>query len=192
MGSLSPPSLVQTPEHVLAAALLLDLDTLSIRFFGGEAPIVDGSAQPFLDAMLAAGIEGGEGASRLRLDLSWEGQRLCWTGGLWPARARTFIDRDEAQKGRQEGLFPGAMPGCALVRSDRGASLYGGRPRLPAEPASHKMLDLLGDLAPLRAQGPLHGQLEVHEPGHHRNGLAIRRALASGALTVERRQHRDP
>ena len=50
------PVSVHTVEHVLAAVGALELDDLIIELSGPEPPIVDGSAQPFLDALTRAGI----------------------------------------------------------------------------------------------------------------------------------------
>ena len=50
------PVSVHTVEHVLAAVGALDIDDLLIDMSGPEPPIVDGSAQPFLDALRSAGI----------------------------------------------------------------------------------------------------------------------------------------
>jgi UDP-3-O-[3-hydroxymyristoyl] N-acetylglucosamine deacetylase/3-hydroxyacyl-[acyl-carrier-protein] dehydratase len=50
------PVSVHTVEHVLAAVGALELDDLIIELSGPEPPIVDGSAQPFLEALTRAGI----------------------------------------------------------------------------------------------------------------------------------------
>jgi UDP-3-O-[3-hydroxymyristoyl] N-acetylglucosamine deacetylase/3-hydroxyacyl-[acyl-carrier-protein] dehydratase len=50
------PVSVHTVEHVLAAVGALQIDDLVIEISGPEPPIVDGSARPFLDALLGAGI----------------------------------------------------------------------------------------------------------------------------------------
>ena len=50
------PTSVHTVEHVLAAVGALEIDDLIIEMTGPEPPIVDGSAQPFLEALRAAGI----------------------------------------------------------------------------------------------------------------------------------------
>jgi len=50
------PNAVHTVEHVLAAVGALELDDLVISMDGPEPPIMDGSARPFLAALLAAGI----------------------------------------------------------------------------------------------------------------------------------------
>jgi UDP-3-O-[3-hydroxymyristoyl] N-acetylglucosamine deacetylase/3-hydroxyacyl-[acyl-carrier-protein] dehydratase len=50
------PISVHTVEHVLAAVGALEFDDLVIELSGPEPPIGDGSAKPFLDALMAAGI----------------------------------------------------------------------------------------------------------------------------------------
>ena len=50
------PNAVHTVEHVLAAVGALELDDLVISIDGPEPPIMDGSAGPFLVALLDAGI----------------------------------------------------------------------------------------------------------------------------------------
>ncbi|MFH2035704.1 MAG: bifunctional UDP-3-O-[3-hydroxymyristoyl] N-acetylglucosamine deacetylase/3-hydroxyacyl-ACP dehydratase [Candidatus Zixiibacteriota bacterium] len=48
---------VHTVEHVLAAAAGLQIDNLVIELTANEPPVVDGSAKPFVDILLEAGIE---------------------------------------------------------------------------------------------------------------------------------------
>ncbi len=47
---------IHTVEHVLAAVAGLGVDNLSIEINGAEPPICDGSAMPFVDALMEAGI----------------------------------------------------------------------------------------------------------------------------------------
>lgn len=47
---------VSTVEHCLSTLAALRIDNLFIELDGPEIPIVDGSAAPFLDAILAAGL----------------------------------------------------------------------------------------------------------------------------------------
>jgi UDP-3-O-[3-hydroxymyristoyl] N-acetylglucosamine deacetylase/3-hydroxyacyl-[acyl-carrier-protein] dehydratase len=54
---------VRTLEHCLAAAYALGLDDLAIEVDGPEMPIGDGSAQPYLDALSAAGVAERKGAA---------------------------------------------------------------------------------------------------------------------------------
>ncbi len=48
---------IQTTEHVLAAAVGLDLDNLLIEINASEPPIMDGSSKFFVEALEKAGIE---------------------------------------------------------------------------------------------------------------------------------------
>jgi len=50
------PNAVHTVEHVLAAVAALEIDDLLVSLDGPEPPIMDGSAQPFLDALREAGM----------------------------------------------------------------------------------------------------------------------------------------
>ncbi len=47
---------IETVEHVLSAVWGLDIDNLTIEVTGPETPSLDGSAKPFTDAILQAGI----------------------------------------------------------------------------------------------------------------------------------------
>jgi UDP-3-O-[3-hydroxymyristoyl] N-acetylglucosamine deacetylase len=170
------------PEHVLAALVMLDVDDCDLRFVDGEAPILDGSAAPWVAALRAAGIRGPSTRPGLSVSVDVGRLRIGWRGGWGPAPARTFIAASYAASTR--ALFPGARPGCALVLRDGGA-LYGGRPRLPDEPATHKLVDLLGDLGCWRARGRLHGHLRAADPSHASNPRVIRSALDSGRLRFE-------
>lgn len=48
---------VATVEHLMAALLGLGIDNVAIEIEGGEVPILDGSAAPFVDAIDRAGVE---------------------------------------------------------------------------------------------------------------------------------------
>ena len=50
------PEALHTVEHVLAAVAALGIDDLVISMDGPEPPILDGSARPFYDALVAAGV----------------------------------------------------------------------------------------------------------------------------------------
>lgn len=52
---------IHTVEHVLSAIAALEIDDISIEMDGPEPPIMDGSAAPFFDALVEAGIEENEG-----------------------------------------------------------------------------------------------------------------------------------
>jgi UDP-3-O-[3-hydroxymyristoyl] N-acetylglucosamine deacetylase/3-hydroxyacyl-[acyl-carrier-protein] dehydratase len=52
----SGPGTVQTVEHLLAAAAALELDDLTVELDGPEPPIGDGSFEPYVTALRAAGF----------------------------------------------------------------------------------------------------------------------------------------
>ncbi|MDT7831875.1 bifunctional UDP-3-O-[3-hydroxymyristoyl] N-acetylglucosamine deacetylase/3-hydroxyacyl-ACP dehydratase [Flavobacteriaceae bacterium S356] len=54
--------LIQTSEHVLAAAVGLDIDNLVIEINASEPPIMDGSSKYFVEALEKAGIDEQEAA----------------------------------------------------------------------------------------------------------------------------------
>ncbi len=174
------PDVLLLPEHALAALVMADVDDVEFDVRGGEVPLVDGSALPFARGLKLAGLNAP--ATSLRVEVTWRGHTVTWGGGFGPARARTFIDGPAARAARAAGLFPGARPDSALVL-DGDARLLGGRGRrLVQDPAWHKLLDLLGDLGPWRAQGRLAGRLVAHEPSHDRNAALIEAALSRGTL----------
>lgn len=51
------PASVETTEHVLSAVWGLGIDNLLIEISGCETPSLDGSAKPFVDALMDAGLE---------------------------------------------------------------------------------------------------------------------------------------
>lgn len=59
---------LHTVEHVLAAVAGLGIDDLTIEMDAAEPPILDGSAQPFLEALVQAGVrEHGGACDELRI-----------------------------------------------------------------------------------------------------------------------------
>lgn len=94
------------------------------------------------------------------------------------APARTFCLVEEAQMLRQQGLFGHVTPREMLVIGDAGpmenawrfASAGGSD-----EPARHKLLDLIGDLALVGR--PLVGRIVAHRTGHAQNQELARRLL---------------
>lgn len=81
---------VSTVEHLLAACAGLQLDNLRIEIDGPEVPILDGSALPFVDAFMAAGIVAQERAARRHVLTRplWVGDQQALVLALPAARAR--------------------------------------------------------------------------------------------------------
>lgn len=66
---------VHTTEHVLAALYGCQVDNALIKIDGSEIPIMDGSAKPFVDAIISAGIEEQDAAREyfeLTENIPWE------------------------------------------------------------------------------------------------------------------------
>jgi len=78
------------------------------------------------------------------------------------APARTWCFEDEVQALREDGLIRGGSLDCAVVLRDGGP--VGGSFRLQGEPARHKLLDLMGDLAVLGR--PVAAMISARAAGH--------------------------
>jgi len=121
------PISVHTVEHVLAAVGALELDDLMIELSGPEPPIVDGSAQAFLDALKSAGIARQSGSVQY-LELR---EPVRFTDGdaeyeAFPADALDLdvtIDFPHKAIGRQHGKYRISPDGFA--RELAGARTFG-------------------------------------------------------------------
>jgi UDP-3-O-acyl-N-acetylglucosamine deacetylase len=91
------------------------------------------------------------------------------------APARTFSFEAEAQAMRAAGLFTGFSPRDLLVIGPQGP--IDNAWRFDNEPARHKLLDLIGDLALIGA--PIQGEIVAHRSGHALNHTMARAILAS-------------
>ncbi len=171
---------VRTVEHLLAAAAGLELSNLRVEVQGEELPALDGSAAPYHQALVQAGVEEQEApwlpqaidgpiwvqreeawvfaipTGRFRITyivptahpklgtqtVDFEPQRHKFATQIAPARTWGFVE--ELDTLRAAGLARGASPDNALGIGPEG---YLTPPRFPDEPARHKVLDLMGDLA---------------------------------------------
>lgn len=194
---------VATVEHLLSAAVGMGVDNLRVEVDGPELPALDGSAAGFVRALENAGsvdqhvpareihlgaAEISEGRGRavtregedFRVTYTVElpaplGRQRC-SAGLAGYRediapARTWGFADEAAALEAAGLARGASLDNVLVIGPAG---YVNAPRFPDEPARHKILDLVGDLALLGAR--LRGAVEVIAGGHSLH-LALAREI---------------
>ncbi len=213
---------VQTTEHLMSALAGLGITDALIDLAGPEVPIGDGSARPFVDAIIAAGVAPlpsapphptavvtrpitlNDGMSLLEarprpasarpgLDLTYileyppgapipaqsasifiplDAPAPGYAADIAPAR--TFCLAQEAQAMRQMGLLAHLTPREMLVIGARGPidNAY----RFDNEPARHKLLDLLGDLA--LAARPINASITATRTGHAHNH-AMARALAA-------------
>ena len=195
---------VASVEHLLAAAAGLGIDNLQVEVDGPELPALDGSAAGYVAALAGAGIVEQEENARVielgdvevtvgggrAVTRPAERFRVRYTVDLPPplgrqvatadlsvfataiAPARTWGFVGEAAALRAAGLARGAGLGNVLVIAADG---YLNPPRFTDEPARHKILDLLGDLALLGAR--LRGYVEVVRGGHALH-VALAREIA--------------
>jgi UDP-3-O-acyl-N-acetylglucosamine deacetylase len=97
---------------------------------------------------------------------------------LW--KARTFIREDNWIKAKEQGLLKGAHEGHGIlyrphyIKSEEMDILSGAPLRFPAEPAWHKVLDFLGDLALSGAEIPTF-KVSVINGGHWLHHKCIER-----------------
>lgn len=220
---------VHTVEHVLAALVGLRIDNCIIELSNNEPPVFDGSAKPYVDVLLDAGIVEQE-AEREYFELS---EQIYYKNeekfvdlvalqlndyrltvmvdyfnpalgsqhtGLFNinkefidefAPARTFCFFTEVKQLLKLGLIKGGSLDRAVViidkevdeqeleelknafqmdttpKLDASGILNGTKLRFPNEPARHKLLDLIGDLALVGI--PLKAQILAARPGHQSN-----------------------
>jgi UDP-3-O-acyl N-acetylglucosamine deacetylase len=110
--------------------------------------------------------------------------RQCHTLDLTPgsflrdlARSRTFLLADEALELRRQGLGASTRASDLVVFGPRGP--IDNRLRWANEPARHKLLDVVGDLALLGAD--LEGRLVACRSGHPLNVELARRLSSQGS-----------
>jgi UDP-3-O-[3-hydroxymyristoyl] N-acetylglucosamine deacetylase/3-hydroxyacyl-[acyl-carrier-protein] dehydratase len=225
---------VHTAEHLLSALFGLGILDAEIHCSASELPILDGSAQPWVEAIEAAGrrevgpmygfrlrqavrVEDPETGSwaeatpaaipSYHVALSHESQAIgpntahFTYGGDYAsavAPARTFTLVSHLLPMIHRGLLQGAEEGSGIVVIDRELSdvdwtaleqfiqqplerstQLGALPltpfRMAAEPAAHKMLDVLGDLALVGR--PVAAEVRIFKPGHRINTLLAQRIM---------------
>ncbi|MFZ2872950.1 MAG: UDP-3-O-acyl-N-acetylglucosamine deacetylase [Phycisphaerales bacterium] len=210
----SGPAFFATIEHLMSALAGLGVWHAAVKFEDGpEAPILDGSALPWVAALkpaLGPGAAAEPLVLRERVEVAhgdativavprargWSytyvldygagspirAQRAAWEGcprayEAEIAPARTFSLRREAEAARAMGLFPHLTPREMVVVGDDGAPIDNAW-RIANEPAAHKLLDLIGDLALLGR--PLQADVVATRSGHALTHEFCRRVLAGG------------
>lgn len=184
---------VQTVEHLMAALASQGLWDASIELEGPEIPILDGSSLPFTTGISHLGrsprpplrpnssIEVCLGKSRASVNVApslsvvctvdfdhaaigqqkavWDGRPESFRDEIAPARTFGFLS--EVEMLSRQGLIAGGSLENALVYDAAGPLT---ETRFSNEPARHKLLDAIGDLALLGR--PLEAQVVLERPGH--------------------------
>ena len=105
---------VHTVEHVLAAVAALEIDDLMVDITGPEPPILDGSFQPFLEALREAGpVQNGGEAEEFTVREAFsvtEGESSYLVGPAPLLRLSTTIEFPHPLIGRQSATFDISEP----------------------------------------------------------------------------------
>ncbi len=118
------------------------------------------TAEPFDGIDYTYHLDYGQGSPIPAGTARWTGDADDFARSIAPAR--TFSTADEAEQARAAGLFTRFTPADLLVIGPGGPidNMW----RFADEPARHKLLDLIGDLALLGR--PLHARVRAHKSGH--------------------------
>jgi UDP-3-O-[3-hydroxymyristoyl] N-acetylglucosamine deacetylase len=147
------PALQSAPLSVEPITL-----TKRIEVREGEATII---AEPSDELSYTYNLDYGPTSPLKPQSATWRGDPADFATNIAPAR--TFSLRAEAQAAQRAGLFKHLSPRDMLVIGDDGAPIDNTW-RLDNEPARHKLLDLIGDLALLGR--PLLAQVTATRSGH--------------------------
>jgi UDP-3-O-[3-hydroxymyristoyl] N-acetylglucosamine deacetylase len=195
---------VATVEHVLAALRVAGFwSGVLVELDAEELPILDGSASAWCAAIDALGApppappplvpdrtwtwrDGASevrvvpGAARLEVAIDFPAPigSQGWAGG--PERfadvlsARTFAFADDLAALRERGLVRGASEGSGILFTREGPHVP---LRFADEPARHKALDALGDLALIGR--PMAAAVHVRHGSHRAHVTAMQQLLAT-------------
>jgi UDP-3-O-acyl-N-acetylglucosamine deacetylase len=132
-----------------------------LRVQEGQASIVVRPLRAGEARSMRYDIDYGPSAPWLAGSAVWDGSAESYEREIAPAR--TFSLLAEAQRAQAAGLFAHLSPKDMLVLGDDGAPIDN-RLRFADEPARHKLLDLIGDLALLGR--PIAGHVHAVRSGH--------------------------
>jgi UDP-3-O-acyl-N-acetylglucosamine deacetylase len=118
-------------------------------------------------------LDYGPGAALRPHAATWNGDTDTFVREIAPAR--TFSLEREARAAHAAGLFTHLSPREMLVVADSGQPIDNAW-RIEHEPARHKLLDLIGDLALLGR--PLHATVVARKSGHALTHELVRRILS--------------
>ncbi len=162
------PMLIPAPLRV--EPLVLDRP---VEVRDGEASIRATPSDSPDEFSFTYNLDYGPGAPLKPHSATWCGSVSEFTNLIAPAR--TFSLRAEAEMARKMGLFPHLTPRDMLVIGDDGQPIDNAW-RMDGEPARHKLLDLIGDLALLRR--PLIANVVATRSGHRLTHEFCRKVLA--------------
>jgi UDP-3-O-[3-hydroxymyristoyl] N-acetylglucosamine deacetylase len=203
---------VATVEHLASALAGLGLHAgLHVELVDNEVPFLDGAAATFVRVLGELGVPPSAPSLRvlkagtvivgtsiytfargdcvyiacelvsvhplLVRDAVWDGTPDDYVQRIAPAR--TFLFEEDATQYLRDGVRAHVDPASIVIV---GAGLHAQNTVDPAEPARHKLLDLLGDL--YLHGGPPLGRISARAPGHAATHVAMREAIARGIVGV--------
>jgi UDP-3-O-[3-hydroxymyristoyl] N-acetylglucosamine deacetylase len=203
--------MVATVEHLLAALAGSHVDNCVIDIDSLEVPILDGSAEPFIDLIEQAGtteleaprqylrvlkrVEVEDGNRRMSISPARDFSISCLIEFPHPmigtqrhevelndgqfarqvASARTFGFLQEIEALRNMGLARGGSLDNAIVLTPEGGIMNREGLRFADEFVSHKIIDIIGDLALFGM--PVLGHVEAERTGHGVHTALVSRVL---------------
>ncbi len=201
-----PTFSVGVVEHLLAALFGLGVYHATLEVEGDEIPILDGSSQPFVDAIDACGTEPAPPIFPIFTPVAIDGAAVTAGPATWGvevdfgpppypsgtlvvpaneagfrrvAAARTFVRAAEIAAARAAGRGGGATAENTVIYDDTGPW----HPERafadggPGEAVRHKLLDLVGDLALLGR--PISGAVFVRRGSHARHHALLAAVVAA-------------
>ncbi len=150
---------------------LLITEVITVEDGRGGMIVAEPAAVPDYSYLLDYGDSGPLAKQTAR----WSGDAGAFADAVAPAR--TFSFAAEVEPMRALGLFEGFTPTDLLVLGDDGKSIDN-ELRFDDEPARHKLLDLIGDLALVGR--PIVGRIAAYRSGHALNHAMARRLAALG------------
>jgi len=177
---------VGTVEHLMSALYALGVDNALIELDGTEVPIMDGSALPFVEAIKQAGIveqESDREYFEVEETITYTDEETGAELVLMPSdkyEVTTMIDFDSPVLGQQYA----ELYDLAKITQDS-LDVIAKKVEVPDiefnmegivnkrdlkysnEPARHKLLDVIGDLALVGK--PIKGKIVATRPGHKSN-----------------------
>jgi UDP-3-O-acyl N-acetylglucosamine deacetylase len=137
------PNAVHTVEHVLAAVSALEIDDLLISMDGPEPPIMDGSAQPFVEALRGADI--GEHAGCVAVARLTSPVRVVDGESVYEGSPSEHLELDVTID------FPHALIGCQRYAARITPELF------EREVGWARTFGFVREVEPLRARGLIKG-----------------------------------
>lgn len=211
---ITPSGQIDTVEHMMAALAIMGVDNAVVEVFGPEVPILDGSAAPWREEILKAGLRRQAAVRRpfvvtrhFQFSVG-ESNYIAVPGGFGVSVMidfpRTTVGRQSAKVSWREVeslidartfTFESELPLLRQMGLAKGGSLDNAvvvGPCGPINPGGLRGRDefvrhkALDLIGDLSfAGGPIHGGIEAHKPGHAANSAFLNAMIEQGVLVPD-------